>query len=253
MKKNHSIFAIVLVLILGLASCEPKNNDNTSLVTFEDVTLDSLGIWNGSDLSGEAKTEESWGDTITNHYGSFHSGNCSFANVYTAEWASWKGFACSNNTDTVTTGYANQYSVQAAEGAVGSKQFAVAFDKDATLSINGGGANVQSVALANSAYVYRTLAYQENGGKKFVDGDYFKVIITGHSGEKVTGEVSYYLADFRNGKTFINDSWATVDLTSLGHVDALSFTFETTDTNENGPLTPSYVCLDNLLLEFPAE
>ncbi len=256
MKTKNLLWLCAAAFAMTFTSCEEKSTTETVLVTFEDVALDENGIWNGSDLSGDSVSEESWGSVITNYYGSFQSENCTFPNVYTQEWASWKGAACSNHVDSTTVGYANQYSVYAATGAAGSEQFGVMFDQNATIEV----ANVESmpvtiksIALTNSTYVYRTLAYAENGGKVFVDGDYFKVTITGKNGETTTGAVDYFLADYRAGKTFINKAWETVDISSLGEVTELVFTFDGTDKGDYGLNTPAYVAIDNIVFKYTVE
>jgi len=69
----------------------------------------------------------------------------------------------------------------------------------------------------------------------------------------VTGAVDYYLADFRNGKSYLTNQWVKVDLSSLGKVDNLIFLFDSSDKGTFGVNTPKYVCIDNLEFEQDAE
>lgn len=251
--KKTSIYAAAALALL-FASCERETTTTETLViTFEEVELNESGYWNGSDLSGTPQTEESWGTQITNYYGSFADNGFVFANVYTSEWASWQGFACSALTDTTTAGYLNQYSVAAGQGAGGSRQFALAYGDDATFSYTPqtdyATYTLKSVMVCNSTYAY--LEMRDGGyGKQFAEGDWFKLTLTGYADNTQTGVVEYYLADFRDGRTFINHSWEEVDLTPLGAPDRVVFSFSGSDTGAYGLNTPMYVCIDNLIVEL---
>jgi hypothetical protein len=62
------------------------------------------------------------------------------------------------------------------------------------------------------------------------------------------GSVDYYLADFRDGKSFIEESWAWVDLTSLGrYVYRVEISFSGTDVGEYGLNTPTYCAIDDII------
>ena len=58
--------------------------------------------------------------------------------------------------------------------------------------------------------------------------------------------MEYYLADFRDGKSFVLDNWSKVDVSILGDVDKLQFEFASSDTGDYGVNTPTYVCIDNI-------
>lgn len=236
----------------GTGTTDPETETLTYTIDFEDVELGENGYWNGSDLSGEVKTEESWGETITKYYGGFSSEIANFSNIYTAEWYSWSGFACSNHVDAQTEGFGNQYSVMAAKGANNSKQFAIANSDGATFECpqnEHGYFTIESIMLTNSTYAYFSMKNGDSYGKIFSseDKDWFKVTITGYKGEKETGTVDYYLADFRDGKAFISNTWEKVDVSSLAEVDKVTFSFSSSDMGEYGMNTPAYVCIDNIL------
>lgn len=223
----------------------PNPNVSRSVATFEDVALGEQGFWNGSDLSGE--------EDSGNYYGSFTSSVFSFDNIYTAAWGSYMGFACSSLTDTVTSGFTNQYSPKAGEGANGSAQFALAYDDGATFNCTykEGYTNntLKSVMVTNGTYTYNEIRDGSAYSKKFESGDWFKVTFTGYKGETETGSVDYYLADFRDGKTYINKEWVEVDLTPLSDATTVMITFDSTDKGQFGVNTPTYVFIDNLTIE----
>lgn len=246
MKKTFYSIAIV---VLGLTSCGPEHETKTHVADFEDLPMPAEGYWNGSDLSGELQQEEAWGTTINNYYAEFSSSIFTFENVYTPDWASFKGAAYSAMTDTLTEGYMNQYSAIAGEGFQGSKQYALLFDEGAAFRVNYEEGythqTLKSVMVCNGTYTYREM---RDGGycEKFAEGDWFKVVFVGYKGETKTGEVEYYLADFREGKRFINNNWEYLDLTNLADADRVEVTFDGSDKGDYGLNTPRYVFIDNL-------
>jgi hypothetical protein len=244
MKTSKFFLSAIFLSIIFLVSCSEKNETETKIITFEDVTLSESGYWNGSDLSGEPKKEDPYemGIEVTNYYGSFASGIANFENVYTAEWGSWMGFACSNQTDTETAGWINQYSVIVGKGAENSEKFAVAYD-NATIKFSNTNSSysVKNAMITNSTYAY---LYMKNGDTPYTANDWLKVSFKGFLGNVETGSVDYYLADFRNGKSFISNTWEKVDLSTLGEVDAIKVSFAASDI-----MAPTYCCIDNLTVE----
>ncbi len=213
---------------------------------FENFNLGTDEFLNGSDGSG-----------------GFQSGLFFFPNSYNAAWDSWSGWAVSSMTDVTTPGFGNQYSCIAGEGADNSTAYAVSFvsgesivpmplpDDPATLPF--------SVEINNSTYAYYSMLDGDNYAKKFggIDGndpDFFLLTIKGYVNGSLTNDsIDFYLADYRfadNSQDYILNEWTTVDLTSLGHVDSLSFTLSSSDIGVFGMNTPAYFCLDNLTLEI---
>lgn len=228
MKKTRLIIlsTIISSFVLLFSSCS-SDSGLTNTVSFEDVSVDSV-LYNKS-FSSDAMT---------------------FKNVYTtSSWGdSWTGFACSTKKDTTTTGYTNQYSCYAGSGADGSSKFALAYSDSATCSFASGITHkIHSIMLTNNTYTALSMKNGDSYAKKFSSGDYFKVTITGFNADGAqTGTVDFYLADFRNGKSFICKNWEQVSLTSLGEVNKLMFTFSSTDNGSWGMNTPAYVCVDNI-------
>lgn len=227
MKKNL-FFSLVVLFSLVFVSCDedPVVEKTPVFVTFEDVVLTD-SIWNGSNAAGK-----------------FTTSGFEFKNSYNADWASWSGFACSAKKDTKTAGWSNQYSVIAGSGAANSAKFALAFDSAAIVCTTP--VELESVMLTNSTYAFLDMKNGSAYSKKFAAGDWFKVTITGYKNKVKTSAVDYYLADFRNGKTFLSDNWNKVDLTALGSVDLVTFTFDSSDKGQWGVNTPTYVCVDNI-------
>lgn len=245
--KNLSILVSFVLILVGFVACSSDDNSTTktTLVTFEDVELNDEGYWNGSDETGR-----------------FVSENCEFMNTFT-DWGwgmtSWMGFACSNQnqTEIEELNYDNysdlQYNVAAGSGVNNSKKFALIYESNAIMfcptNVHGY-YTAKSIMLTNSTLTAHVLKNGYGTATAFKAGDWFKVTIKGYKRNIETGSVDYYLADFRDGKSFIATSWNKVNISSLGEVDKIIFDFDSTDKTTTETYewlnTPSYVCIDNI-------
>lgn len=222
MKKFLVSFLSLFFLTTGVASA--------AVSTFDDLTLDAESYWNGSDGSG-----------------GFTSGAAYFNNNYDADWGSWDGFSYSNITDTASEGFAVQYNAIAGGGAGGSTNYAVAYYSSFAASpptVTLSAAQVVNGAyFTNNNYAYYSMLNGDQFAKKFEEGDWFKLSITGKDASGAeTGTVDFYLAD---GTDIVN-TWQWVSLTSLGAVKTLEFTLTSSDTGEWGMNTPAYFAMDSL-------
>jgi len=237
------------LIVFTLASCENDESEKDYLVTFEDVQLSESGYYNGSDLKGVPSTYELYGQEVTEYLGGFNSGNVNFINIFNSTWNSWSGIACSNQVNMDSIGYGNQYSVYSKSGANDSKKFAVINSDNAMLNFNEE-VSIQSLMINNSTYTYHAVKDGNDGSgfaRKFAENDYFVVKVTGYDSTNVeTASIEVYLADYRNGLSYICKDWTLVDLKSLGGVKKISFSFISTDANDWGIKTPAYCCIDNI-------
>ncbi len=231
-------FFIVTALVVTFFTGCKKDDIPTDFIDFEKITLGVDGYWNGSDGSG-----------------GFSSGNAFFRNVYDSDWQSWYGFAVSNNTDTQTSGYENQYSSIAGKGANGSPKYAVLYSFLADTIAFYVPERVTNISLCNSTYAYYSMLNGDQftskyGGESGNDPDYFHLMIKGVNENGIeTGSFLVSLADFRNEDglpDFIGNVWTNIDLSPLGFVKYLIFSFDSSKKNEWGILTPTYVCIDNI-------
>jgi hypothetical protein len=214
-------------------------------IDFENLTIGNNSFWNGSDGSGP-----------------FTSGIASFPNFYDQKNFYWEGFSYSNRNDTVTEGYFNQYSVYDSKN--NGNKFGVYFPP-----FMGGSAiefknkqliKVQSMNVCNITYPALSMLKGDSFAKKFGgktgnDPDFLKLEIFGLdvSGH-VVDSLSFYLADFRftdNSKDYIVNKWTEVDLTKLGEVNQIAFSFKSSDMSAWGINTPTYFCLDDLVYLEP--
>lgn len=234
--KRLKLFYLLLtaLAVTTFTSCSDNDDEqeNLVLIDFENITLPNAGY--ADSLKYEAQGVgfynkfSDWGNGIT----------------------SWEGFSYSSLTDKTTIGLVNQYSVFSDGGAGGSKIFAIAypgFEQPTAFEFREQKMySLKSIMVNNSTYVALTITNGHQAARKFENGDWYKVIFTGYN---ATGDkdksVEYYLADFRNGKSYICSEWTPVNLESLGKVNKIVITMDSSDKGEFIN-TPTYVCLDNL-------
>ena len=240
-----------MAMLLGLAvftACKKGKGDLIEIKTagFENLSLGAPSYWNGSDGTGK-----------------FQSNGMTFTNNFNTSYGSWDGFVYSQQNDVVTADYTNQYSVFDSSNGInkfalyyppfGGDAFAF-FAKDSTYLVS-------SISVCNSTYTALTMKNGDPYGfsKKFGgttgnDPDWYKMTVIGYSatGDSVKS-VNFYLADYRftdNSKDYIINKWTTVDLSSLGKINKITFRLSSSDNGAYGMNTPAYVCLDNLKYEI---
>lgn len=243
MKKLN--FLVALCALIICFSCSDDDDDAPEfVVTFEDLNLKADSYWNGSDKSGDsvgvAFPGKPWQATI--YETSFKSGEIEFPNRYSGIAT---GFSYSNKTDMTTAGYLNQYSVYNKSGVDGSKNFALYNQSDLAMKLPTG-IKLKGMYLSMGTYGALIVQNGQSGDfaiEKFGENDFYKVSIQSVDKEgKEKAKVDFNLAE---GTSFIKD-WTWVDLTSLGNVEYLKFTFSSSKTNDYGNLMPAYVFIDNI-------
>jgi len=228
-------------MMVTLAACS-----QAAVATFEDVVLGPESYWNGSDGSG-----------------GFVSGRAFFKNVYTVYpggFGYWEGFACANLTDTSVQGLAGQYNAIPGKGQGSSSNYVIGFVGWSTLPkvlLDRPGL-VKGLYVTNTNYAYYSMLHGEPpanrfGGKTGNDPDWLVLTITGKDADGAkTGEVEFYLADFRfedSNRDYILKDWTWVDLRPLGRVKTMEFTLSSSDVGPFGMNTPAYFAIDTLVLE----
>lgn len=243
MKKNYSILRNAVLAAFAMVSINAMADDK--VVTFEDLTLESESVWKGPDQTGEQVTGV-YGDT--QWAGSFTSNGVKFSNNYSVDYYSWSGFAYTNSTSKEFKDYTTDYNSVTGGGYDGSATFAVAYS-DGTITVSETGATVKGCYITNNTYAYNSMTNGDSFAKKFAAGDYFKVIFTADNGNKA----EFYLANMEtDDASNIVSEWKWFDLSSLGSVKTISFSFESSDTGDYGINTPLYFCMDNLTIADPA-
>ena len=226
-------------MFMSIPAMAQQNTEPEGTATFEDLNLESESFWNGADNSG-----------------SFTSGNFKFENGYeTSDWGVYAyGWFYSNKTATSFDNYeTDMYNSCVGCGANGSATYAVFNEnlyspKQVEVLSSEEGAEVSGFYVTNAAYSYTSMMNGDSYAKKFEDGDWFMLTVTGYDASNAsTGTVDVYLADLRNeNDAYILNTWRWVDLTSLGKVKCLGFSLSSSDSGQWGMNTPAYFCMDNL-------
>ncbi len=248
------------------------------IVDFEDFLLAAESHYNGPDPNGIDVIGQ-FGSTV--RVGSFFSGGVEFVNHYDLDFGSWARFAVSNETDTTTPGFTNQFSAYPGSGAgTGSDNYGVGFGFDnlqpnlfdptpfdptnvdhllglPTLHLPDG-YQIESALFTNTTYTALSMLIGDPFAKKFGgisgdDPDFFKLSVFGidAGGQALPIEVELYLADYRfsdNSLDYILSDWTYLDLSALSEAVSLHFNVSSSDVGDFGMNTPGYFAIDNLTL-----
>lgn len=206
--------------------------------TFEDVALNSQGIWQGEEGENE-----------------MFSGGWLFTNYYSSYF--WGGFTASNHTDLNQSGLNAQYTSAAGTGYDGSAQYAVAYTYGSQTDVYASDGSAQTVTgcyVTNNLWAYQNMLYGDAtatafGGPSGNDPDWFKLTATGKNANGQTvGTADFYLADYRfsnNNEDYVLNTWEWFDLSVLGEVATISFSLSSSKNDSYGMVTPAYFCMDD--------
>ena len=152
------------------------------------------------------------------------------------------GGGCVINADGSVTADATQpyfvayYSNWAVEGPSNQVMFV---DKDGNTTFEPVG-----VYVCNHPWPYYGCAHGDGFGTGFAEGDYFELIAHGVDADGNETTVSMNLVDFTNGELHAANDWTFFDLSSLGEVESVYFTMNSTDVGPYGMNTAAYFCMD---------
>lgn len=244
MKKSLFFAATVAVSALLLTAC---NNGKQT------VTLDLSQITTPATVEYE---NDVWKGTYDASVPAIVAQGFSFSHLPSGEnWGgtSWEGFTISK---VATNDAADPFACVAKGGKKGEGTPYILAYYSAYL---GEKSNVISFAVPSTpkfVYICQTSQVADvltNGNafaRAFADGDYLTLTIEAiDANGRATGQVEYFLADYRDGKKQQNKGWEKVDLSSLGECSSLRFTMNSTDTGEWGVNTPTYFALDGLTVK----
>ena len=234
---GHALISLAVTAACAAASA--------AVVDFEDLTVPSSGFFNGypgSPLTNQTVTVpwESAGVSFSNVFGNDTTEDYSFDY--------WFGFAYSNVVNTTDPSFTNQYASYPG-GGFGSSTYAVAYADGATVSLPVA-TTVAGFRIANTTYSALTMLQGDEYGfsNPLAAGGWFTTTATGKLAGSTTGSATFYLADLRgDSPPGVLATWAWFDLTALGTVDEIEFSFDGSDKSPPfGLNTPAYFAMDNL-------
>ena len=170
----------------------------------------------------------------------------------TASWTTMfggcmAGGGCVINADGSVTADPTQpylvayYSSWAMEGPSNQVMF---MDKDGNFTFTPLG-----VYVCNHPWPYYGCLHGDGFGRAFEEGDYFELVAHGVDADENEKTVSINLVEFTNGELKALNDWTFFDLSSLGEVEYVYFTLNSTDVGDYGMNTAAYFCMDKFMVE----
>lgn len=209
-----------------------------TVADFENLYLDEESFENGANLPLE----------------SFVSGSFMLDNGAMPEWNYFYDFMYANKTTTSFSTYVtDQFNNAVGGGVDGSENYVVAYPQGGSIHVmnNAAGDVIPGMYITNDAWVVDNILNGDGmTDGAFRQGDWFKLTITADNGNSM----EYYLADYRaeqEADRYYLNAWQWIDLSQLGTVKKLSFSFDGTRKNSYGLTTATYFCLDNLGSQRP--
>ena len=135
------------------------------------------------------------------------------------------------------------YSSWAMEGPSNQVMFV---DKDGNTTFKPVG-----VYVCNHPWPYYGCVHGDGFGRAFEEGDYFEITAVGVDADGNEKSVSMNLVEFTNGELIALNDWTFFDLSSLGEVESVYFTLNSTDSGAYGMNTAAYFCMDKFQAEVP--
>lgn len=240
----------------GLTGCsadeDPADAFEMGIFTFSDAPLTDRGVLSARTVSADGST---FNGTI------WQEGVAQIQGTYTEGETYPYGFAVSNSTDMQTYGNNNRYSAFSLRPLETDPHYLVGlYDCGTTAEEEASGEpyrperrptirfteplSLLTAHMTCSVQAYRYwLGYDMvNNPEGEVKSD-FNVAIDGYRNGLPTNRVTVPIAQrgYNNVQQLIVNTWCTVDLSTLGQVDAVTFTVVTDD-----PTVPLTFCVDNI-------
>lgn len=215
-------------------------NENLKTVDFEGEA------WNALIPSGQAYgCNLIYGDEAMNY--SWNDAATGLSSTLTKAWGGTYGFAeggvaISNYIDADLQNHATADYQLSVPTSNGSNNFAVVYC-DASISFaNDAKHIIKSMQIGPTTYELGVVTNGDGYAASLRDSGNLTITITADNGKTLDVDMA------RDGN--IMTTWTTVDLTSLGEVNRLSFTMDGSDRSDYGTKHPKYFAFDNVVVKF---
>ncbi len=266
---NMKKLNILAIAMMASAAAAAQNNDGVIVLDLSKST---------TPLAFNEQTG-AWEKTFSEDAPAIESQCFAFVHGAIEDYQTWWGFTASNSADNAPrTDYLTYQYSNMAEGGI-------ALDENGAVRLNAAGAPEVSAEMPYlvayyspysakrpvdmtfndgknydpvgvyvnlNTYVYNSVTFGDAYSRRFNQGDKYTLTVHGVAPDESEKTVEVSLASFDNGCITIASGWMYVDLTSLGTVNELYFTLDSTDTGDWGMNTPGYFCMDKLMVK-PAE
>lgn len=105
------------------------------------------------------------------------------------------------------------------------------------------------VYVCNHPWPYYGCEHGDGFGRPFAEGDYFTLTAHGVAAGRAETTASINLVEYTNGQLNALNDWTFFDLSSLGEVESVYFTLDSTDQGDYGMNTAAYFCMDKFQVE----
>lgn len=231
-------------------ACVSVLSPTLQIATFDDLLLEPEGEW---------KYDMALDPSVRSDI--FFSGSFRFPNYPWKAYESWCGYGYANYVSTDFADYNDQFKNAVGGGALGTANYGITYidawnGNDMSfdlLSSNEEGVVVPGMYITNTAYALNSILNGDGWCEKFSteNGDYFTALIEGlDASGVVTGTVEVPLAEYRvgsaddesNDNPYLLTEWKWVDLSSLGNVHGLRFSY----TSSQPDKVPLYFAFDEV-------
>ena len=256
--KFFGLAAIVCGFALSFTSCSKEDNPigdisdiipetEEYLISFEKQSLNADGYWCG-DESGTPF--ENWGAT---GYSCFYTeSDTKFTANYTPEWATWTGFAISNRTATTfnsATMTPDQFNCIAG-GAHGGDNFCVVYPFGESIDFEVP-VTLKGFWYTNNAWTVDAILNGDGMSPgKFEADDWLSCYLTPTPADGSLGGARYEIS-LAKGSDYVKE-WKYCDLSDVAafkNISSISFGFGGSKANDYGLATPTYICIDDMVIE----
>ena len=252
--KTKSIFgfaAIACSIVMSMTSCSSNDmpvSKQTYTISFEGQTLNADGYWCG-DETGEPF--ENYGSQAYSCV--YKEAGVKFVANYTPSWASWSGFAISSrkettfNSATMTPDQFNNIAGTARSG----KNFCVVYTFGEDIDF-GGAVTLKGFWYTNNAWTVDAILNGDGMSPgKFEANDFLKCVVYPTPADENLMSGARYEIDLAKDGDYVK-GWQYCDLSGLDafkNIKSISFGFEGTKKNDWGLTTPTYICIDDIVIE----
>lgn len=105
------------------------------------------------------------------------------------------------------------------------------------------------VYVCNHPWPYYGCEHGDGFGRAFAEGDHFDLTAVGVDAAGNEKSATIKLVEFTNGELKALNDWTFFDLSSLGEVESVYFTLNSTDVGDYGMNTAAYFCMDKFQVE----
>lgn len=261
--KFFGLAAIVCGAVLAMSSCtgnqdspviipipepDPEPEIVSTVIGFEGATLNADGYWCGDE------TGEKFDNFGSDGYAcSYKEDIVNFPVSWTPAWASWSGFAVSNRTETTyaaETMTPDQFNNITGK-AHGGKNFMVVYTFGEQIEFDKP-VKVKGFWYTNEAWTVDAILNGDGMSPgKFEAEDFLNCVVYPTPAENVMSGARLEIPLAKDGD-YVKE-WKYCDLSDVvafHNIKALSFGFEGTKRNDYGLTTPTYICIDDIEIEY---